>query len=195
MLKFAFLGSEHKKITRSILGDRFDEELFDEIQKYIDGKGGFGHRGRHGHDKAAEDFIREKWGEPGVEIFRIHIVSDWVQDNLGDAVKSQLDRIDSGVIEMPYYTDCMPKCHQTKIAMSLIDTNPVGNGPKCQNCGDTETFEVSRWFRRTCMSCLEERGLEVCSNCFSYFAKSLRVNRDGEVNKFLCPICASNGTE
>jgi hypothetical protein len=74
--KKAFARRDHKAITKYIMGDRFDPAMFEDVHRYIDGSGGNDHRVKHGHNKEAEREIHKKWGEVGVEIFKIHILSD-----------------------------------------------------------------------------------------------------------------------
>jgi hypothetical protein len=79
--KYAFDMSNHKAITKRIMGKRFDLEKFNEVHRYIDGKGGTGHRVKHGHDEKAERAIRKRWGKAGVEIFMIHLIADRIYDD------------------------------------------------------------------------------------------------------------------
>jgi len=82
----AFVAKDHRRITEHIMGDRFDPRLFKLVNDYIDKEKGRDHRERHGHNLEAEKYIKETWGDDGVEIFRIHILSDLLYDDLGPVV-------------------------------------------------------------------------------------------------------------
>lgn len=52
------------------MGDRFDQDLFNAVNGYIDGAKGPDHREQQGHNEEAEQYIKNTWGDKGVEIFR-----------------------------------------------------------------------------------------------------------------------------
>jgi hypothetical protein len=190
--KTAFCAPEHEKITKAILGPRFDKTLFDQIQSYIDGPGGFNHRERHGHNKSAEDAILKQWGQIGVEMFKIHILSDWVQDDLGSVTGKLFEAHQQGLFELPYYDQVVPACKRPKVPLSVSEGNETVPDGCCGNCGSNTTIDISRWYGRrpVCRQCLEERNLEVCVQCKGLFSKTDRVDIPGESDKYVCRVCA-----
>lgn len=185
--KVAFAHREHRRITEYIMGPRFDEALFEEVHRYIDGKGGLGHREKHGHNEEAERFVQKKWGDIAVEIFNIHIFSDALYDSLGSAVKSIYDAHLSGMFPLPYFT------------VQLADKRPefaVTTEEKvigCKNCGSPDTVDPMRsWIGPpVCSECLELRNLEVCVQCKAFFCRHDRQPSPENPERYLCPVCVA----
>lgn len=184
--KQAFERKDHRTITVYIMGNRFDPDLFDQVHRYIDGKGGAGHREKHGHNENAEQEIQRLWGNDGVEIFKIHIWSDWLYDNLGPAVESFYTQHASGTLPLPYYKN-EPKDKRPSYEMAI---NATAGG--CANCGSPDNLDPLRvWFRGpVCSQCLTTRNLEVCVQCRAFFSKVDRVESPENPGRYLCPVCA-----
>jgi hypothetical protein len=191
--KVAFAEREHAKITAFMMGPRYDQLTFAAVQRYIDGMGGMGHREKHGHNEAAEKEIEKKWGPDGVEIFRIHILSDWLYDNLGLYVHELYRHLSNGEFPLPYYTD-ETRDNRPTIPSSLT-AEPVQAG--CSNCGSMENLEVLRtWFRGPiCAQCVTERNLGVCVQCRSLFPSADRRESPENPGHYLCPVCAHSSHE
>ena len=101
----AFNSTEHEKITKKIMGKHFDQKIFRDVQSWIDGKGGKNHRISHGHDKDSESYVKNRWGNIGLEMFQIHILSDRIHERLPDIVKVELEDVKSGKRVLPYFND------------------------------------------------------------------------------------------
>jgi len=180
--RVAFKRHEHEKITAYMMGNLYDQKLFMEVNSYIDSRRGPSHREQHGHDEVAETFIKETWGDKGVEIFRIHILSDWLHENLGQVVDELYRRLASGEFPLPYYSsessDSRPK---------LPVAAPTLKG--CTNCGAEDIELTETWFRPLCTKCRTARNLESCVNCHNLFAKQDRVESPDSPGNYICPVC------
>ncbi len=185
--KIAFKRPEHKKITQYMMGDRFDSTVFDAVSKYIDQAKGAQHRERHGHDRTAEAQIESEWGSLGAEVFRIHLLSDWLYDNLGVAVEDLYRRLELGEISLPYYD--YESYSDRPVYSPSSETAADG---KCINCGSEENIDLLHgWIKGlVCSQCFEVRNLEVCVECASFFAKQNRVESPDNPQRYLCPICS-----
>ena len=186
--KEAFLRREHEEITKYIMGERFDPAMFAEVHTYIDGMGGFGHRERHGHNEEAEKAIHKRWGHVGVDIFKIHILSDSLYDSLGSAVQTIYNAHIHGTFPVPYYrvesTDQRPSYGLT------TDERVIG----CKNCGSPDLLDpLQSWIGPSvCSQCLTVRNLEVCVQCEAFFSKADRVDSPENPGRYLCQVCAPN---
>lgn len=182
--KIAFNRPDHEKITAYMLGDLFDRKLFIAVNSYIDSRRGANHREQHGHNEAAEAHIKRTWGDMGVEIFRIHILSDWLHDNLGQVVDELYRRLASGEFPLPYYgagaSDTRPQ---------LPVEPPIAQG--CTNCG-SGNVDIGTWFKPLCKKCRAVRNLEACVQCQSLFAKQDRVESPDNPGKYICPVCKAD---
>jgi hypothetical protein len=198
--KIAFISSEHRKICKRILGARYDKRIFDETQRWIDNKGGGGHRFAHGHNREAEVYIKEHWGDIGVEMYRIHILADRLQDRLSDLIKEELKQIGSQG-KFPYFENddegMVPYCRSVGAESLPADPNARITAvldPKkghCENCGSKEDLSLDKsWIRGfLCQKCISRRGLGVCGNCRSLFcsAQSKPLSRKDRFGK--CSVC------
>jgi len=202
--KVAFNASEHEKICRRIMKEKFNREQFYEVQKWIDGDGGWEHRYKHGHDQIAEAECRKRWGENGVLLFQLHVIADRVQDDLGEIVSQRLKEIQSNVRPFPYfekdYTGEDPHCLREKSyfqSQGAADPNAkvtgIINTRKCKNCGSTKDLTLAGWEHDlvTCNNCILQRGLGFCSKCGAYFASSTgKKNPHGStISSNMCSIC------
>lgn len=136
-IRLAFLKREHEKVCRTLLGDEFDDKLFQEIQKYMDEKIGSSHRLKHGHNREAEIYIRNIFGEIGVKMFRIHLIVDRIQDNLPEIAKEIYNKISNTNIEKYYYSkEESPYC---QVSVNLGGADPQAKimavSRACPHCG------------------------------------------------------------
>lgn len=185
--KQAFTRRDHRTITVYIMGERFDSILFDAVHRYIDRMGGTGHREKHGHNQPAEEYIRQNWGELGVEMFRIHVLSDRLHDKLGSAVLNLYNRLMAGELEMPYYAaELKNELEPSKIAAKTLEL-------QCSNCGSADDLELlATWYRGPiCIRCLNVRNLDVCVQCRALFPKMDRVESPDNPGYYLCPVCVA----
>ena len=184
--KIAFKRPEHEKITKYMMGDRFDAGTFDAVHRYIDQAKGAQHRERHGHDEAAEQAIGNQWGSAGVEIFRIHLLSDWLYDNLGPAVDDLFRKLELGEFPLPYYD------HESAAQRPPFSAELQAAAPQCVNCGSEDGIDILRsWLKGpVCSQCLDVRHLELCVQCNSFFARGDRTESPENPGRYLCPICA-----
>ena len=203
--KKAFIASEHEKICRRILGSKFDPKIFQETQRWIDRAGGGGHRYAHGHNQEAELYIREHWGSLGVEMYRIHVLADRLQDRLSDILKEQLNDIEDGKEAFPYFEKAndgvdpycrRPEGKETKPADPNARITKVFNEKDgCENCGGLDGLTLEKWIRGyICRKCLERRGLDVCGRCRSLFASTLGRPLSKNDRFKQCPVCAESQT-
>jgi hypothetical protein len=201
--KTAFKRPEHEKIAKGILRDRFDEDLFLQVHQYIDlsHDQGRNHRQKHGHDSAAEKEIEARWGAEGVEHFKIHILADWIYDNLAQVVEEYYDKHNTGEFLLPYYGGTeVPYCVAQKLREDAIPANPLAVATElkdtCKNCGSSEDLTLSRfWAGMICAKCLDERQIEVCLDCSAVFYSGLRVESNTNPGKYLCPWCSAAETK
>jgi hypothetical protein len=194
--KTAFKRPEHERIAKGILRDRFDDDLFLQVHQYIDQERGPDHRRKHGHDRTAEEEILKRWNAEGVEHFKIHILADWVYDNLAQVVGEYYDRHKAGRFPLPYYDGegGIPYCVAQKLreepdpSKELARATVLGN--QCRNCGSGENLTPSRfWAGMICKKCLEVRQIEVCLQCGGCFSSGLRRESTINKDKYFCPCC------
>ena len=167
------------------MGDRFDQDLFNHVNEYIDRERGRDHRERHGHNIEAEKYIKETWGDDGVEIFRIHILSDQLHDDLGPVVNEAYRGLTSGEFSPPYY-DAASRDSRPQFPIA----NSTGKG--CTNCGSQDIDVMGTWFRLLCKQCRTVRNLEPCVQCENLFAKQDRVESPDNPGKYICPVCKAD---
>jgi hypothetical protein len=179
--KIAFLQREHRTITAYVMGDSFEAKLFQEVNSYIDSRRGFAHREQHGHDAEAETYIKQTWGDKGVEIFRLHILSDWLHDNLGPVVAELRRHLNAGDFPLPYYTR---ESRDSRPQYPVEARDKLG----CSNCG-SEEIDIVTWFRPLCLQCRSERNLESCVQCQNLFSNHDRIESLDNPGKFICPVC------
>jgi hypothetical protein len=185
--KKAFGRRDHKAITKYIMGDRFDPVKFEAVHLYIDGIGGTDHRVKHGHNEEAEREIHKQWGEVGVEIFKIHILSDSLHENLGPIVQTIYNAHMSGALPLPYFTDA------AKAQRQSYEISASTSGSRCNNCGSLDTVDpLQSWIGPpVCSQCLTDRHLEVCVQCQAFLSKSVRQPSPENPGRYICPVCAA----
>ena len=182
--KIAFIARDHRRITAHIMGDRFDPRLFKLVNDYIDQEKGRDHRERHGHNLEAEKYIRETWGDAGVEIFRIHIISDLLYDDLGPVVMEAYRKNVAGEFQPPYY-DAASRDNRPHFPIA------IATEAECRNCGSRD-IDINTWFCPLCVQCRTARNLESCVQCRNLFAKQDRVTSPDNPGKFICPVCKAD---
>jgi hypothetical protein len=116
-------------------------------------------------------------------MFRIHLLSDWLYDNLGPAVNDLYRGLAEGKYELPYYN---PESQDNRPKLPS-EAEPVKG---CANCGSHET-DLATWFKPLCTQCRTVRNLEPCVQCRNLFAKQDRVESSDNPGKYLCPVCAA----
>lgn len=130
--KFAFPRTEHEKICKAILGKEYEE-----VNRYMDGRGGYSHRYKHGHSEEAEKEIRKKFGEEGVKAFWLHLILDDIQDKLPQLAGQRLKKIERGEELPPYFENTENLyCRRTQKS-SGADPNVkiLSITRKCPHCG------------------------------------------------------------
>jgi hypothetical protein len=182
--KIAFIAKDHKRITEHIMGGRFNEELFKLVNDYIDKERGRDHRERHGHDQDAEKYIKQTWGDDGVEIFKIHILSDWLYDDLGTVVNDVYRRLRSGDFEPPYYS---ADSRDSRPQFPMESVTVIG----CMNCGRHD-IDLGTCFAPLCTQCRTARNLESCVQCRTFFARQDRIESPDCPGKYICPVCKAD---
>lgn len=194
--KLAFKAPEHLRVAKKIMGQRFDESIFWEMQHWMDGRGGKNHRKNHGHDIKAEKFVRDKWSNVGVEIFHIHILVDRVQEELPNTVEQRLNQIAAGKAQVPYFTEVenMPHCQHFDPSFAVAADSEAkvlqAIERRCANCGSENNLDFDRLVRGfVCGECLSSRSLEVCCRCRAFFAAQLKKPDPVNEGKFICPVC------
>lgn len=158
--KTAFKRRDHEAITKDIMEDRFDPIMFQEVHSYIDGRGGFDHRLKHGHNREAEEEIRRKWGEDGVEIFRIHIVADRVYDGRFSAVRDAYNEHKQGE-PLKCYEGNENQGPSYTTEAKIIDVS------RCENCGSDKDLHLHGLKVVICSVCSDVRNIEVCLQCYA----------------------------
>ncbi len=196
-MKTAFIAKEHARIARHIMGSRFNNVTFSEVQLWMDRGGGKHHRSFHGHDQEAERYVQEHWGDTGVEIFRIHLLADRMQDRLPQLIEQELNEIRRGQMQVPYFKESrdlpQPYCRRP------ANSSPMAADPyakmevlpeECGNCGSKNDLTLAGWVScPVCDDCIKKRGLEVCTRCRSFFSASMRIQDPVNEGRFICPVC------
>jgi len=175
--KIAFNLTEHMKISEAILGNSFKE-----VHRYMDGSGGFHHRENHGHNKIAEQEIRQKYGEEGVNVFIIHLICDelhktYLQDKVIPEVKKRYEEIKNGKRRIPYFEK-----REGLYCQEILNQESRGADPqakitkilnKCEICNGEENLYLVN-MHAICNECFEERGLIICINRVRPSLKSVK---------------------
>lgn len=188
--KIAFIGTDHEKICKAILGKEYRE-----VNQYMDGRGGYSHREKHGHNKEAEKEIREKFGEEGVKAFIIHLLCDdihktYLEDKIIPEVKKRFDNILAGKEKPPYFEKKDDLYSQEDNAEQRVGADPNAKITaiidKCKICGGTDNLTLVN-MGAVCENCLQKRGVTICANCRKPVAISFTMSYDGRHT--ICKIC------
>jgi hypothetical protein len=191
--KIAFNVTEHMKICQAILGDSFYE-----IHGYMDGSGGFCHREKHGHNKEAEEEIKARYGNKGVEAFVLHLICDdihrtYLQDKIIPEVKKRYKEIMEGRAEPPYFDK-----RDNLYCQEILQQAGSGADPqakitavlnKCESCGSKENLLLMN-MNMICKDCLEKRGIIICAHCHNPVSVNYTVPDKVNGRHQICKKCA-----
>jgi hypothetical protein len=188
--KIAFNLTEHMKICEAILG-----ESFNEVHTYMEGRGGGEHREKHEHNKEAEQEIREKFGEKGVEAFLLHLICDdihrtYLQDKIIPEVKRRFEEIKSNQSTSPYFEKRKGwHCQEIFKQVCGADLNAKITTilDKCKSCGNTENLLIYNT-NAICKDCSERKGLVIRATCHKPVASNCAVPDKIDNCHFICKL-------